>query len=420
VIDELISMDARERMVPVDAPALREAVARLLAGERELPALRQAGVGLVALGEHTRAQAVLVEALAAAEAGGDAGAEVRVRLDLADAHRYAGRLAPAESLCRRALEIARTRCPELVDFALQHLGKCRIDQGGYAEAVDRLWEALALRQAKGDPSLVAATRRALRLAVVARLRAAGCVYAEDEARLLLDPPPADLTARVDRRVAGEPIEHVLGWAEFCGLRIAVDPGVFVPRRRTGLLLREAVRLARPAAGRPAVVVDLCCGSGAVGAALAAALDRIELYSVDVDPAAVRCARRNLDPAGGRVFEGDLFAPLPASLRGRAGVLVASPPYVPTGEVGLLPAEARTHEPRSALDGGADGLEIVRRVCSGARSWLAPGGHLLVETSARQAPSALDAVVRGGMVPRVSRSEDLDATVVAGTLPAPTG
>jgi release factor glutamine methyltransferase len=419
VIDELISMDARERMVPVDAPALRDAVARLLAGGRALPALRQAGVGLVALGEHTRAQAVLAEALAAAEAGGDAGAEVRVRLNLADAHRYAGRLAPAESLCRRALGIARTRCPELVDFALQHLGKCLIDRGGYPEAVDRLREALALRQAKGDAGLVASTRRALRLAVVARLRAAGCVYAEDEARLLLDPPPADLTARVDRRVAGEPIEHVLGWAEFCGLRIAVEPGVFVPRRRTELLVREAVRLAR-SAGRPAVVVDLCCGSGAVGAALAAALDRIELYSVDVDPAAVRCARQNLDPAGGRVFEGDLFAPLPASLRGRAGILVASPPYVPTGEVGLLPAEARTHEPRSALDGGADGLEIVRRVCSGARSWLAPGGHLLVETSARQAPSALDAVVRGGMVPRVSRSEDLDATVVAGTLPAPTG
>jgi len=117
---------------------------------------------------------------------------------------------------------------------------------------------------------------------------------------------------VDRRAAGVPLEHVLGWAEFCGLRIAVDPGVFVPRRRTEFLARQAAALARPRA----VVVDLCCGSGAVGAALAAALDRVELYAVDIDPAAVRCARRNLAGAGGQVYEGDLYQPLPATLRGR--------------------------------------------------------------------------------------------------------
>ena len=106
--------------------------------------------------------------------------------------------------------------------------------------------------------------------VVTRLRAAGCVFAEDEAQLLMAGAAtlADLSAMVDRRAAGEPLEHVLGWAEFCGLRIAVDPGVFVPRRRTEFLVSQAVTLARKAAAAQprTVVVDLCCGSGALGVA----------------------------------------------------------------------------------------------------------------------------------------------------------
>src|SRR5262245_20885961 len=111
-------------------------------------------------------------------------------------------------------------------------------------------------------------------AIVTRLRAAGCVFAEDEARLLIATArtPDDLAAMVDRRVAGLPLEHVLGWAEFCGLRIAVDPGVFVPRRRTEFLVRRAVALSGPRA----VVVALCCGSGAVAASLAASLEQTEL------------------------------------------------------------------------------------------------------------------------------------------------
>ncbi|MEU4092594.1 putative protein N(5)-glutamine methyltransferase [Streptomyces sp. NPDC026673] len=251
--------------------------------------------------------------------------------------------------------------------------------------------------------------------VVPVLRAAGCVFAEDEARLLASAArtPAELAAMVERRVAGLPIEHVLGWAEFCGLRIAVGPGVFVPRRRTEFLAREAVRLGR-ALDRPgAVVVDLCCGSGAVGAVLAAALDRPVLHAADVDAAAVACARRNLAPADGRVHvhEGDLYAPLPARLRGRVDVLVANVPYVPTGAVGLLPPEARDHEPRVALDGGADGLDVLRRVAAAAPSWLAPGGHLLIETSEEQAPAAVAAVGGAGLRARVVVSEELSATVV---------
>ncbi|MFD8964947.1 putative protein N(5)-glutamine methyltransferase [Streptomyces sp. NPDC059568] len=253
-------------------------------------------------------------------------------------------------------------------------------------------------------------------AVISRLRAAGCVFAEDEARLLVSTAgtAAELAVMVDRRVAGLPLEHVLGWAEFCGLRIAVDPGVFVPRRRTEFLVREAAALARPRA----VVVDLCCGSGALGAALVAALDRAELYATDIDPAAVRCARRNVDAVGGQVYEGDLYDPLPGALRGRVDVLLANVPYVPTEEVGLLPPEARIHEARVALDGGADGLDVLRRVTAGAPGWLAPGGSLLVETSERQAALAVETFAECGLVPRVARSEELYATVVIGTRPAP--
>ncbi|MFP8905995.1 putative protein N(5)-glutamine methyltransferase [Streptomyces atacamensis] len=250
--------------------------------------------------------------------------------------------------------------------------------------------------------------------VAARLRAAGCVFAEDEARLMLSAArtPDELAAMVERRAGGLPLEHVLGWAEFCGLRIAVEPGVFVPRRRTGFLARRAAALAGRRRG--AVVVDLCCGSGAVGAAVAAAAEGVELHASDIDPAAVRCARRNVAPARGRVYQGDLYAPLPAELRGRVDVLVVNAPYVPTGEMGLLPAEAREHEPPSALDGGPDGLGVQRRVIEEAPRWLAPDGHLLVETGGHQAPRTAEAVARAGLVPRTAVCEELYATVVIGS------
>ena len=264
----------------------------------------------------------------------------------------------------------------------------------------------------------ASTSSHRRSAVATRLRAAGCVFAEDEARLLISTAgtPAELAAMVERRVAGLPLEHVLGWAEFCGLRIAVDPGVFVPRRRTEFLVRRAAALARS----PAVVVDMCCGSGAVGAVLATAAVRVEVHAVDIDPGAARCARRNLAASGGRVYEGDLYEPLPTTLRGRVDLLVANAPYVPTDAVRLLPAEARVHEPRVTLDGGPDGLDVLRRVIAAAPSWLAPGGHLLIEASEGQAPEAVEGMARGGLIPRVTRSEALNATVVVGTRRAASG
>jgi len=251
-------------------------------------------------------------------------------------------------------------------------------------------------------------------AVTARLRAAGCVFAEEEARLLVSSAatPADLDDMVSRRAAGLPLEHILGWAEFCGLRIGLEAGVFVPRRRTEFLVREAARLTRTGA----LVVDLCCGSGALGAAVHAAQPGIELYAADIDPVATACARRNLAGVG-QVFLGDLFAPLPGGLRGRVDVLIANVPYVPTDEVRLLPAEARDHEARGALDGGPDGLDVLRRVAAGAPDWLAPGGHLLSETGDPQAADALAIMAGNGLSGRVARSLDLWATVVVGTRPA---
>jgi release factor glutamine methyltransferase len=229
--------------------------------------------------------------------------------------------------------------------------------------------------------------------------------------------PTELAAMADRRSAGVPLEHVLGWAEFCGVRVVVDSGVFVPRRRTELLVRQALTHLRERGNGngngPALVVDLCCGSGAVGAALLAAVPQlpVELHAVDVDQAAVRCARRNLP--GGAVHEGDLYQPLPARLLGRIDVLVANAPYVPTDAIPLLPAEARVHEPLAALDGGGDGLDVQRRVAAQARRWLAPDGHLLVETSERQAPRTVEVFARAGLAARVVHCEDLNATVVVG-------
>ena len=251
--------------------------------------------------------------------------------------------------------------------------------------------------------------------LVARLRAAGCVFAEDEAALLLDAAAhgRDLEELARRRESGEPLEQVLGWAEFCGLRIAVAPGVFVPRRRTALLVRLAAERARPGT----VVLDLCCGTGALGAAVAAAVPGVVVHAADIDAAAVACARGNLAAWGGAVVEGDLFDPLPARLRGRVGVLLANVPYVPTAAIAGLPPEARDHEPRRALDGGPDGLAVLRRVAGDAPAWLAPGGVLLTETGGEQAGTAAAVLSAAGLRAEVVEDDDLGATAVLGTRPA---
>jgi release factor glutamine methyltransferase len=258
--------------------------------------------------------------------------------------------------------------------------------------------------------------------LAARLRAAGCVYAEDEADVILATAasPDEVDLMLGRRVAGEPLEQVVGWAELCGVRVGIDPGVFVPRQRSGLLVREAVRAARAVPGRRPVVVDLCCGSGALGLAVAGQVP-CQLHAADIDPAAVACARGNLQPSDGpvrgHVHQGDLFDALPTTLRGRIDVLVVNAPYVPTDEIALMPAEAREHEARLALDGGGDGVEVHRRVAAGAARWLADGGVLLVETSERQEPLTAAAVRAGGLVATTVLDDDLGACVVVGHRPS---
>jgi release factor glutamine methyltransferase len=250
--------------------------------------------------------------------------------------------------------------------------------------------------------------------LVATLRAAGCVFAEDEARLLRAQArtPAELASMTRRRVDGEPLEHVLGWAEFAGLRVAVEPGVFVPRHRSEFLVDQAVATAPHAR----VVVDLCCGTGAIGAALCQRLGDVELHAADADADAVRCARRTLGDRG-QVHQGDLYAALPASLRGLVDLLVASTPYVPSDAVRLMPPEAREHEPLAALDGGPDGLDVVRRVVADAPCWLAPGGVVAVETSPEQAPTARAAMAAAGLAAEVRIDDDEECGAILGRLPS---
>lgn len=264
-------------------------------------------------------------------------------------------------------------------------------------------------------------------ALVRRLRAAGCVFAEEEAALVLeqaataDDPGAEADRLATLREQGLPLEQVLGWAELAGVRVALEPGVFVPRRRTELMVATAVGLGRALPPEHTVVLlDLCCGSGAVAAAVGHGLGRrgdggpghaVEVTATDLDEAAVRCARRNLPDA--RVLASDLLADVPADLRGRVDLLTANVPYVPTAALALMPREAREHEPRLALDGGDDGLAVLRRVAAEAPGWLAPGGALLVETSEVQEETALAVLREAGLEASSRSDDDLGATVVVG-------
>jgi len=136
--------------------------------------------------------------------------------------------------------------------------------------------------------------------------------------------------------------------------------------------------------------------------------------VDIDPVAVRCAHKNITGTNGHVYEGDLYEPLPSSLRNRVDILIANVPYVPTESIRLLPPEARIYEAPVALNGGEDGLDVMRRVATEAALWLVPGGHLLVETSERQVSLTVEIFERNGLTPRVATDEELEATIVIGT------
>ncbi len=244
---------------------------------------------------------------------------------------------------------------------------------------------------------------------VARLRAAGCVLAEEEARLIADAAGDDAGVHeslLRRRLAGEPLEVVLGWAQFAGLRIPAAAGVFVPRRRTELVARLAAALSPPGG----TVVDLCSGTGAIAAAVAHARPDLEVTAAEIDPAAVALASRTLAPFGASCMVSDMDGAL-GHLAGRVDAVTACPPYVPTAQIPLMPREARDHEPRLALDGGPDGTALQREVLAASSRLLRAGGVVILETSEALAPLTLAAAAHAGFAAGIERDEDLGAVVV---------
>lgn len=246
-------------------------------------------------------------------------------------------------------------------------------------------------------------------AIAARLRAAGCVFAEDEARLMISEAAdnAALASMIERRGAGEPLQQILGWAMFAGQRVKLAPGVFTPRRRTEFLFVQAAKYTE----RSDVVLDMCCGAAPISMALSAVKRNVELHCTDIDPVAIACAEENLEGTGAMFYVGDLFEPLPVVLRGRINVLVANAPYVPTGAIDSMPAEARKHEARATLDGGEDGLDIIRKIVEEAPGWIKRNGCLMFEISESQAEEALEICRAHDLKPELVTDEDFEANVV---------
>jgi release factor glutamine methyltransferase len=221
--------------------------------------------------------------------------------------------------------------------------------------------------------------------LVARLRAVGCVFAEEEAaeirRVLTDPDATE--AVVAARSAGMPLEQALGRARFAGTDLDLAPGVFVPRARAEAIVDAAVAV-RPDAR---LVVDLGTGNGAIAAALAHRMPTAEVHAADVDPAAVAIAARNGARFGFAVHRGDWWEALPSALRGRVELAAAYLPHVPTAQLAHIPRDFREHEPEASVHGGADGLDPLRAVLAGMSAWLAPGGAFVTLVAEEQVETA---------------------------------
>jgi release factor glutamine methyltransferase len=246
--------------------------------------------------------------------------------------------------------------------------------------------------------------------VVSALAEGGCVAPDAEAEALLRASSegvGPIEELIARRLRGEPLAWITGWARFCGIRIRVDPGVFVPRPHTETLARRAVSLL-PTGG---IAVDLCTGSGAVAAVLGSGRPRATVVATDVDPVAVACARRN----GVGALVGDLDEPLPQSIQGRVDVMTAVVPYVPTGQLYLLPRDVLDNEPRRALDGGPRGTTVLVQVAEAAGRWLRPGGVVLLEIGGRQAGEMATTLTDAGLSAiRVHRDDEAnDRAIEAG-------
>ena len=229
-------------------------------------------------------------------------------------------------------------------------------------------------------------------ALVASLSSAGFIAAADEVEELLACVAGDVGragALVRRRLAGEPLAWITGTTRFCDVQIGVDPGVYVPRWQSEPLVRRAcARL--PANG---AAIDLCTGSGAVAKVLVTARPGARVVASDVDEHAVACASAN----GVEAYRGDLFSPLPVSLRARVDVVVGVVPYVPTPALQFLPRDTLAWEAPRSYDGGPDGTDVLRRVLAGAPRFLRPGGGLLLELGGEQADALGDDLARLGYV-----------------------
>ena len=192
-----------------------------------------------------------------------------------------------------------------------------------------------------------------------------------------DDEAARYNAYAERRIAGEPLQYIEGSVDFGTLEIVVDPRVLIPRPETEYILTSTIA----AVDAPAIVVDLCTGSGNLALGLALAFPDSKVYAVDLSPDAASVASLNADRTGidVDVLVGDLFDPLPESIKGRVDLVVSNPPYIATSEVAELPPDVMA-EPRMALVAGERGDEIVERIAGEVADWLAPGGAIVCEIS----------------------------------------
>ena len=213
--------------------------------------------------------------------------------------------------------------------------------------------------------------------------------------VLSDAVRGQMRELVQRRARREPVAYLVGHREFFSLDFRVTPDVLIPRPDTETLVMEAIGVAKSLAA-PAIL-DLCTGSGCIAVSLAKQLPMAALTAVDVSPAALAVARDNAEKHGVAdrlsLLEGDLFQPLPAGKR--FDVLASNPPYVSRGDLESLEDDVRKYEPRLALDGGQDGLDVIRPLIGEAPNRLQPGGWLFVELSPEQAPAVLQLAEQTG-------------------------
>jgi len=215
---------------------------------------------------------------------------------------------------------------------------------------------------------------------------------------------------VERRRTGEPLAWITGRTDFCGLDVAVEPGVYVPRWQSEPLARLAAALLPP----DGVGVDLCTGSGAVAMVMQARRPGAQVVATEIDPVAVRCARQN----GVVVYPGHLDAALPGEMATGVDVMTGVLPYVPDVALHLLPRDVQRFEPRVALDGGPDGLVPITSVVTSSPSWLREGGWLALEVGGDQVPpvTALFEATGYGAI-GVLEDDDGDPRAVYGQLGA---